>query len=43
MCKSWDGHAVSVEELHSILKAHPNQKDKIVGTELIYLRESKQI
>ena len=39
LCKSWGGPAVSVEELHSILKAHPNQKKVIVRNELIYFRE----
>ena len=28
--KSLSGTALSVEELHSILKAHPNQKEEIV-------------
>ena len=31
---------MSVEELDSILKAHPTQKEEIVPTELIYFRES---
>ena len=40
LCKSWGGSVVSVEELHSILKSRPNQKEVIVRTELIYFRES---
>ena len=40
LCKSWGGPVVSVEELHSVLKAHPNKKQEIVRTELIYFRES---
>ena len=40
MCKSWGGPVVSVEELHTILKSHPNQNEIIFCTEIIYFRES---
>ena len=40
LCESWGGSAVCVEELYSILKDHPNQKEVIVRNELIYFKES---
>ena len=40
LCKSWGGPVVSVEELRSILKSHPDRNEVIVRNELIYFRES---
>ena len=40
LCKSWGGPVVSVEELRSILKSHPDRNEVIVCNELIYFRES---
>ena len=40
LCKSWGGPVLSVKELHTILKSHPDQSKVIVRTELIYFRES---
>ena len=38
--KSWGGPVVSVEELCSILKPHPDKNEVIVRNDLNYLRES---
>ena len=40
LCKSWGETVLSVEELRTILKSHPDQNEGIVRTELIYFRES---
>ncbi|KAG1653603.1 hypothetical protein GQR58_025471 [Nymphon striatum] len=40
LCKGWGGLAISVEELHQILRSHPDMKGKIVRNELICYRDT---
>jgi hypothetical protein len=40
LCKGWGGPATSVEELHQILRSHPDMKEKIVRNEVIYYRDT---
>jgi hypothetical protein len=40
LCKSWNGPATSVEELHDILKANCDNAEKIVRIELSYYRDT---
>ena len=39
-CKSWNGPAVSIEELESILKKHPDRSEIIVKVELTYYKHT---
>ena len=39
-CKRWNGHATSVEELHTILNSNPDKREKIVRTELSFYRDT---
>ena len=39
-CKKRKGPATSVEELHSILNSYPDQRDRIVRTELSFYRDT---
>ena len=38
LCKTWNGPAISIEELESILSHHPDSEEKIVKTELTYFK-----
>ena len=38
LCKTWNGPAISIEELESILSQHPDSEEKIVKTELTYFK-----
>ena len=40
LCKSWNGPATSVEELHEILKKNRDNAEKIVRIELSYYRDT---
>ncbi|KAG1663725.1 Equilibrative nucleoside transporter 3 [Nymphon striatum] len=40
LCKGWGGPAISVEELHQILRSHPDMKEKIARNELICYRDT---
>ena len=40
MCKSWNGPAVSIEELEHILNHNPDMVEKIVKTELTYYKHT---
>ena len=40
LCKGWKGPVTTIEELHNILKAFPDIKEKIVRTELTYYRDT---
>ena len=39
-CKGWNGPATSVEELHTILNLNPDNREKIVRTELSFYRDA---
>ena len=43
LCKSLGGPVVKVEEQHSILKYHPDQKEVIICNGLIYFREPHKL
>ena len=38
LCKTWNGPAISIEELESILSQHPDSAEKIIKTELTYYK-----
>ena len=40
LCKVWEGPAISVEEMHEILKNNPGMKERIVRIELSYYRDT---
>ena len=40
LCKTWNGPAISIEELESILCQHPDSVEKIVKTELTYYKHT---
>ena len=40
LCKTWNGPAISTDELESILSQHPDSVEKIVKTELTCYKHS---
>ena len=40
LCKTWNGPATSVEELHEILRSNSEKAEKIMRTELSYYRDT---
>ena len=40
LCKTWNGPAISIEDLESILCQHPDSVEKIVKTELTYYKHT---
>ena len=43
LCKTWNGPAISIEQLESILSQHPDSVEKTVKTELTYYKHTHSL